>query len=305
MNATPLVRKKKCTFDRCRHSELRDGFIVEIGFECPHGHSCPILHPRLWWKQKWVWKASLLLAVFLAWGAISMIMAAVKRGWQPSIQDVSYSESVVSGSDWEAFVKAAGRAPITYQWYRGYSGDTSDPITDATGWRYSLHEVKAAFNVWVRVRNSYGIADSSTLSPALKFTVETIDYNRELSEASKLARDILEHTDSIRVFTEQLNSSYVPIKGEATTDWGRALRAKMAQRQETARNLIAKIDYLAKLDVILITRSIQDVKPWGQGAERERQEKTISYLRALWKKRIDLGALNEANVIGESDKVNF
>jgi alpha-tubulin suppressor-like RCC1 family protein len=60
-------------------------------------------------------------------------------------------------------VTAEGRA-LTYQWYRGLSGDTSIPVNGATGPLLVATPHQATQNFWVRIANSAGHADSLSAS---------------------------------------------------------------------------------------------------------------------------------------------
>ncbi|WP_287130212.1 choice-of-anchor tandem repeat GloVer-containing protein [Candidatus Cyanaurora vandensis] len=58
-------------------------------------------------------------------------------------------------------VTASGGS-LTYQWYQGPSGNTNRPISGATASSYTTLPLTTATNYWVRVRNSFGSADSTT-----------------------------------------------------------------------------------------------------------------------------------------------
>ena len=157
----------------------------------------------------------------------------------------------------------------------------------------------------MQVSNRFGTVNSPTLNPKIAFTIEKIDYDRELDELAKLGRRVLELTDSVRVFDEQLHAAYAPMDRKSVTDWEKVLRVKMTEREETVRALIEKFKYLASLDTVQITRHLQEAKPWGQGVEQDRQQKTASYLSLLWKRVMNTQELTEAELIGEASKVDF
>lgn len=56
-------------------------------------------------------------------------------------------------------VTVTGTGPVTYQWYEGESGDTSNPIIGATTDEYVAED---AGSYWVRVTNPCGTDDSDT-----------------------------------------------------------------------------------------------------------------------------------------------
>jgi hypothetical protein len=61
----------------------------------------------------------------------------------------------------------AGGSGLSYQWYRGASGDTSQPIAGATAATYSSPAMAATAHYWVRVRNAHGEVDSATFQLVL------------------------------------------------------------------------------------------------------------------------------------------
>ncbi len=71
-------------------------------------------------------------------------------------------ESVASGGGSTLSVSASGGAPYSFQWYRGVSGDTANPIAGATASSYTTPALVATTPYWVRVTNSAGSTDSAT-----------------------------------------------------------------------------------------------------------------------------------------------
>ncbi|HEX6099032.1 MAG TPA: hypothetical protein VF432_22155 [Thermoanaerobaculia bacterium] len=60
-------------------------------------------------------------------------------------------------------VIATGSGTLTYQWYRGTSGTTSDPISGATASSYNTSRLgKGTYRYWVRVTGSCGSVNSAT-----------------------------------------------------------------------------------------------------------------------------------------------
>ncbi len=67
----------------------------------------------------------------------------------PSITGEPQSQTIRSGQTASLSVTATGVAPLSYQWYRGNSGDTHDaPLI-------------AAASYWLRVGSTCGTADSA------------------------------------------------------------------------------------------------------------------------------------------------
>ena len=73
------------------------------------------------------------------------------------------SQSVQSGQTATLSVTAGGTGPLSYQWYEGYSGDTSTAVgTNASS--LTTPVLTATTSYWVRVSNACGQADSATAS---------------------------------------------------------------------------------------------------------------------------------------------
>ena len=119
---------KKCSLTACRHFGIEVTLTTNEPFECERGIACPVLHPRPWWQQRWIQRRLLLGACVLILVSAWLIGRAVQTAYRPQILNLSYNPFVQDDGLWQAFVEAGGETPLTYQWYKGYSGDTSDPI---------------------------------------------------------------------------------------------------------------------------------------------------------------------------------
>jgi hypothetical protein len=75
---------------------------------------------------------------------------------QPAWQIVRASESA------SLSVGASGATPLSYQWYKGMSGDTNGLIAGATNSNYLVINPTATTSFWVNVQNVYGTTDSDT-----------------------------------------------------------------------------------------------------------------------------------------------
>lgn len=75
---------------------------------------------------------------------------------QPKSMDVLNDEMATVS------VTAIGGAPITYQWYAGLSGDTSNPIGGATDSEYITPALTSSTQLWVRVTGTSNSVDSQT-----------------------------------------------------------------------------------------------------------------------------------------------
>jgi hypothetical protein len=56
--------------------------------------------------------------------------------------------------------KPNGSGPFTYQWYQGFTGQTSFPVKDATGATFTTGALQNTTQYWVRVSNGCGSVDS-------------------------------------------------------------------------------------------------------------------------------------------------
>jgi hypothetical protein len=88
----------------------------------------------------------------------------------PSILAQPEPLTIENGSTAVFSVTAAGSPPLSYQWYRGTSGDTSSPVAGATGESVTTPALTATATYWVKVTSPYGNADSDsatvTVNPA-------------------------------------------------------------------------------------------------------------------------------------------
>ncbi len=80
----------------------------------------------------------------------------------PSITVQPASSSVVSGRTAALSVTASGSPTLTYQWYSGTSGNTAQPLPDATSATFTTPVLISSASYWVRVSNGRGTVDSAT-----------------------------------------------------------------------------------------------------------------------------------------------
>lgn len=87
----------------------------------------------------------------------------------PAITSQPASRTITSGQSTTISVTATGSATLTYQWYVGPSGSTTNPITGATSSTITVAPTSTT-SYWVRVANTCGSVNSSaatvTVNPA-------------------------------------------------------------------------------------------------------------------------------------------
>jgi N-acetylneuraminic acid mutarotase len=92
---------------------------------------------------------------------------------EPSIASHPQSQTIQSGQTATLSVTATGTAPLSYQWYQGSSGDTSNPISGATSSSYTTPALTQTTNYWVKVMNSCGSANSNTATITVGEAIST------------------------------------------------------------------------------------------------------------------------------------
>ena len=79
----------------------------------------------------------------------------------PAITGYSPSATISPGQSVTLSVDVTGSTPLSYQWYVGSSGNTANPIPNATGSSLTVTP-GATTSYWVRVTNACGAANSGT-----------------------------------------------------------------------------------------------------------------------------------------------
>jgi len=80
------------------------------------------------------------------------------------------SQFFIAGDQVTLSVAAIGDGPLSYQWYVGERGDTSNPISGATSPTYQTPPLSSSQNYWVQVSNTIGFEESLTASVTLLTT---------------------------------------------------------------------------------------------------------------------------------------
>jgi hypothetical protein len=79
----------------------------------------------------------------------------------PTITTQPAGATISSGQTVNLRVTATGATPLSYQWYRGSSGDTTTPVGTNSSSDMSP-PLNASTNYWVKVSNSAGSTNSAT-----------------------------------------------------------------------------------------------------------------------------------------------
>src|ERR1043165_9897772 len=82
----------------------------------------------------------------------------------PAISTQPSDQTINSGQQAGLSVSATGTSPLSYQWFRGSAGDTSNPINGATSSSFTTPSLTASTTYWVRISNSCGNVNSRTVT---------------------------------------------------------------------------------------------------------------------------------------------
>lgn len=89
----------------------------------------------------------------------------------PTIITQPGNPTITSGTTATLNVGASGSSPLSYQWYRGTSGDTSSPIGGATSSSFTTSPLNSTANYWVQVSNACGRVNSNTATVTIACTL--------------------------------------------------------------------------------------------------------------------------------------
>jgi uncharacterized repeat protein (TIGR03803 family) len=96
-------------------------------------------------------------------GTADSATSTISIGVAPTITAQPQSQTIASGQAASLCTAAAGTVTLTYQWYQGPSGTTTNPIAGATASSYTTPALTSTTSFWVRVSNGYSPpADSTT-----------------------------------------------------------------------------------------------------------------------------------------------
>jgi Ig-like domain CHU_C associated len=79
----------------------------------------------------------------------------------PGIITQPMSQTIVSGQSATLSTVVTGQAPLSYQWYRGSSGDNQNPVS-VNADSFNTPPLAVDTRYWVRASNPLGYVDSAT-----------------------------------------------------------------------------------------------------------------------------------------------
>jgi poly(beta-D-mannuronate) lyase len=140
----------------------------------------------------------------------------------PAVDDLSDSSTVISGNTATVSVTASGQSPLSYQWYFGESGDTSNPISGATDASFTTDAITAETRLWVNVTNNNGSAASDTIVLSV-YLPQTISVDSASSFTSAMAGAL--PGDVIEIAPGEYANWTIEVEGQGTADAPITVRA--------------------------------------------------------------------------------
>lgn len=147
--------------------------------------------------------------------ASNEVMISTPEQVVPLVTGLTAPSTVATGSSATATVTAIGRAPLTYQWYQGSSGDISAPIAGGTAATLTLPNLTTGLSVWVRISNGSGQDDSDAAVINVREPGSVV-----VNTASEL-EDALESTgpgDVILLANGTWNDAVIRLTGQGTAN---------------------------------------------------------------------------------------
>jgi hypothetical protein len=93
--------------------------------------------------------------------------ATITVNQKPAITTQPASKTIKKNSTTTLTVSATGVGTLSYQWYKGASGNTSTPVgTNSTS--YTTPRLSSTTQYWVKVTNACGSTNSATATISIK-----------------------------------------------------------------------------------------------------------------------------------------
>jgi hypothetical protein len=96
------------------------------------------------------------------WQVDDVVITSSNTCTPPAITSQPADQAIAGGATATLSVTATGTAALSYQWYQGASGDTSNPMGGAVQPSFTTPVLTTTTTYWVRVSNNCGQADSRT-----------------------------------------------------------------------------------------------------------------------------------------------
>lgn len=148
-----------------------------------------------------------------------------------------------SGDSFALSASATGTPAPTLQWYRGQSGDTSQPIAEATSSFLTTGPLTSTTSYWLRATNSLGFVNSAAATVEVLILPEIVVTDQTAIPAAELTDDqggvnlgsLRVGTSATRTFSIH-NSGNAPLSGLVVTVDGQSASAVVIT-QPTATSL--------------------------------------------------------------------
>ena len=102
-----------------------------------------------------------------AGGSVNSNTATITVVIPVAITTQPLSQTINAGQTATLVVSATGTAPISYQWYQGTTGVTTNPISSATSASFTTPVLQVTTSYWVQVSNAAGAKNSQTATIAV------------------------------------------------------------------------------------------------------------------------------------------
>lgn len=138
--------------------------------------------------------------------------------FEPSITTPPQSREIGAGTSTALSVTATGTS-LSYQWYRGVSGDTAQPVgTNAAG--YTTPALSVTTSYWVRVSGACGTADSVTATLTVPLaTPSNLRAALESSTSIRLTWSAVAGAAKYEVWRRSGAAPFALVTGEALSPW--------------------------------------------------------------------------------------
>jgi hypothetical protein len=282
----------------------RDSIRFDRSFSCNRA-DCPVTPPKPLIRRWWFILSVVAVVALVASVGVHLWIKARDLTRVPSILSSKSQEATWRGQPWQIHVDAKGYGTVTFQWYAGFMGDTSEPVPGATSGTFKIPNLQEKNRYWLRVTNDYGTADSEAILVTPQ-NVDTRDLDRELDELLFFTRSILEQTDNIAVYERQLQS-IDEMDPEQRKIFQNLIKISLGKRIEAFGKLDGKLVYLRKdADPDAIDRLFEARRPPATPTEKiddERVRKTFSLAEATWRAARDGSPLSTENIVDHASSV--